>query len=112
MTVTLRGLGDAQADCVALKMRDPVPGAVPTCTPLEVSEYLRWKTGVDSDIARHAAADAVNPAFIMIGLLAWGSPGTQLDVLFRQTPGPPVLYYVGAALPLVILAVLFSGGKK
>lgn len=113
MQLGLRGFGDAQADCVALKLRDPIPGAtgVPTCTAEEVAIYSNWKAGIDADIARHAAADAMNPATIMVGLLTWASPSFQLDVLFNKQPRPPLLYYIGAALPFLALLFIF-GGKK
>ena len=103
MQLGLRGRGDAQADCARVKMLDPVPGAVPTCTPDEVASYITWKASIDADIARHATADATNPATIMIGLVTWASPSFQFDMLFNRQPHPPLLYYIGAALPFVAL---------
>jgi hypothetical protein len=108
MELSLRGLGDAQADCNRLK--DPtVNGGI--CTPQDLAAFATWQVGVNADLARHAAADATNPATVMVGLLAWMSPSVQLNALFSQTPKPPLLYYVGAALPFVVLYLLL-GGKR
>jgi hypothetical protein len=109
MEVNLRGLGDAQSDCNRLK--DPaVNGGI--CTAQDLVAFATWQTGVNADIARHNAADATNPATAMVGLLAWASPSIQLDMLFNHTPRPPLLYYVGAALPFVALYLLLGGKGK
>jgi hypothetical protein len=110
MEVSLRGLGDAQADCDALKRLDPItPGVFLPCTPAEVATYIPWKAGADADLARHQAAEAVNPATAYAGAVNWLQPGKQ--IAFLSSGRAPVLYYVGAALPFLVLYFLF-GGKK
>ncbi len=98
------GMGDAASECLRLK-ESTVP-----CTPEELAAYATWKASNDADIARAKAQEAYSPSTIIIGATGWITPDRQIQALTGG--GLPFLYYVGAALPLILLWMLFSGGKR
>lgn len=63
----------------------------------------------------------MNPTEILTGVFAWAHPTDQINYLVNGMPGsigetanhkPSVGFYVGAALPVVALYLLFSGRKR